>query len=230
MQDKIQILCYGDSNTYGTIPQSSQPSILYNRYPEDIRWPCRLQRLLGDRFEIIEEGLGGRTTIYEAQLEPFCRYANGLKYIPGVLMTHAPVDLVVVMLGTNDLHAINPPDESNLGVGIEKIVDEIRSIPQAGRNNTPPSILIVSPIHFRQSQYRPETFEKFRGMYGVRLSHMFSEVYEEIAKRKGCFFLDASLCANPSEIDGVHFTESGHITLADALNKKIGEIYPQPRK
>ena len=225
MKEKIQILCFGDSNTYGTITEYKKPILLYNRYGEDIRWTSRLQKLLGTKFNIIEEGLGGRTTIYETETEPFCRYSNGLAYISGILMTHAPIDLVIVMLGTNDLQAKNPPDEESLGLGIERIIDEIKSIPQCGRNNQSPFILVVSPIHFKKSLYRPEIFIRFRGNKGIELSHMFSKVYKEIASRKACYFLDASLYAFPSDIDGVHFTEAGHISLADALNKKIQEIF-----
>ncbi len=88
------ILCYGDSNTWGYIPATA------GRYPPDVRWPGVMRKLLGEKYNVIEEGLNGRTTVWE---DPYKPGRNGLELLIPILDSHNPIDLVVVMLGTNDL-------------------------------------------------------------------------------------------------------------------------------
>lgn len=88
------ILCYGDSNTYGLMPDSP------DRYPRDVRWTGILQKKLGEDYYVIEEGLSGRTTLWD---DPIEEHKNGKKYLLPCLDSHKPVDLVILMLGTNDL-------------------------------------------------------------------------------------------------------------------------------
>ena len=88
------ILCYGDSNTYGLKPDSSQ------RYPRDVRWTGILQKKLGEDYYVIEEGLSGRTTLWD---DPIEEHKNGKTYLLPCLESHSPINLVVLMLGTNDL-------------------------------------------------------------------------------------------------------------------------------
>ena len=90
----ITVLCYGDSNTYGYIPETGM------RYPRDIRYPGRLQLLLGEDYAVIEEGCNGRTTIHD---DPIDGWKNGLDYLKPCLNSHKPVDIVILMLGSNDL-------------------------------------------------------------------------------------------------------------------------------
>ena len=90
------VLCYGDSNTFGYIPETGM------RYPRDIRYPGRLKKLLGDEYDVIEEGCNGRTTIHD---DPVDGWKNGLDYLKPCLNSHKPVDFVILMLGSNDLKA-----------------------------------------------------------------------------------------------------------------------------
>ena len=88
------VLCYGDSNTFGYVPETGM------RYPRDVRYPGRLQLLLGDEYSVIEEGCNGRTTIYD---DPIDGWKNGLDYLRPCLNSHKPIDIVIMMLGSNDL-------------------------------------------------------------------------------------------------------------------------------
>ena len=105
------ILCYGDSNTWGFIPGSGK------RYTEDIRWTGLLQRGLGHGYQVIEAGVNGRTTSFD---DPFCNYLNGWKSLPYSLLSAKPVDLLIISLGTNDLKFTDARGSSK---GIEAIIN-----------------------------------------------------------------------------------------------------------
>ena len=97
---KKRIVCFGDSNTWGYIPITGE------RYDESIRWPARLQEKLGYQdYTVVEEGLTGRTTVFD---DPFDPELNGLKTMPAVLRSAAPIDVLVFMLGTNDFQSNIP--------------------------------------------------------------------------------------------------------------------------
>ena len=224
--DKIEILCYGDSNTWGCIGkwvESSEPS---QRYDTDTRWPTVAQKALGEKFHIIEEGLGGRTTIYVHPTEP---WKNGEPYLTPCLHTHRPLDLVVVMLGTNDLQIKKDITEEELPIGITRLVDIIQSNRKCGRDKIPPKILIIAPIEVRPSapNGRVAVYQKFRCDIGRNLSLLLPEVYEKVAREKGCYFLNAQEFAQPGPADGVHFDAESHIRLGHAVADFIrSEIYP----
>ncbi len=225
MKEKTKnILCYGDSNTFGFIPQWKASPYLYHRYAKNERWTGILASELGDFYNVIEEGLGGRTTEYILSKPPFNRYTNGLNHIVPILMTHTPLDLVIIMLGTNDLQSTTPPDTETLGKGISDLIDEVRSIPECGKNNISPPILVISPIHIKKATGRPEVFLQFQCEKGERLSKCFAPIYAKIAKEKDCFFLDAALYAAPSDADGIHFEKEGHRKLGLAIASKVKEI------
>lgn len=218
------ILCYGDSNTWGTIPRWQDSPIPSDRYDEDTRWTQRLAKALGAEYRIIEEGLGGRTTIYDVIGEP---EKNGLPYLKPCLLSHRPLDLVVIMLGTNDLHLSYPLEEQDLGKGIETLIQVVRSTPKCGVDFTAPPILVIAPIEVYQPdpQGRMSVYEEFYRSWGCHLSQRFPSVYEEIAKRYHCHFLNAADYVTPSLADGIHMTPEGHAALANAITAKIREIF-----
>lgn len=227
--DKIRILCYGDSNTWGCIGkwvESDEPS---GRYDTDTRWTMVLQKELGDNFHIIEEGLCGRTTVYVHPTEP---WKNGEPYLLPCLYTHRPLDLVVIMLGTNDLQIKKDITAEKLPVGISRLVNAIQAHPKPGRGNQPPKILIISPVEVRPSapEGRTHVYAKFRGDIGRELSLMLPQVYEQVARAKGCYFLNAQCFAQPGPADGVHLDGESHISLGKAVARCIREeIFPTVR-
>ena len=224
---KKQILCYGDSNTWGCIGkwvESDDPS---ERYEPENRWPCVLQEDLGDGFHVVEEGLGGRTTIY---YKPGESWKTGESYLAACLHSHRPLDLVIIMLGTNDLHVNHALTEGSLSVGITRLVDIVQSYPKTGRGAKVPKILLIAPPEVMPSspEGRIHVYDKFRRDVGRDLSLAFPRVYAEVAREKGCYFLNAQDYAIPGPADGVHITPESQVHLGHAVAKYIKEeIYPE---
>ncbi len=136
--DAIRVLCFGDSNTNG-IP-ADDPD--YVRLGPDVRWTGRLQRLLGEGYDVIEEGLSGRTTDVDYVDRPHC---NGRTYFPACLMTHHPLDLVVVMLGSNDLKTCFRRSAATIAAALHGYVDDVAAY-VTDRYGRTPALLLVSPI------------------------------------------------------------------------------------
>lgn len=130
-----RILCYGDSNTWGYDAAAD------DRFPEEVRWTGVLQQLLGEGFRVIEEGQPGRTTVWD---DPIEEHRNGKTALYSVLESQSPVDLVVLMLGTNDLKPRFSLNAFDIAAGLERLVRIIQThLPTAQRR--PPEILLVCP-------------------------------------------------------------------------------------
>jgi len=203
------ILCYGDSNTWGYIPGTG------NRYPRQVRWTGVLQNLLGEKFHVIEEGLNGRTTVMD---DPTRIAKNGQPYLRPCLDSHAPIDLVVLMLGTNDTKhrfGLSPFDISE---GVAMLVNIIQQS-ATGLNNRAPAILLVSPVVLDPA---PEKSALFEG--AAQKSRELAGHIENVAKNTRCAFLDASLHARVSPTDGIHLDEEGHQALGHAIAEKIQHL------
>ena len=220
--NQINILCYGDSNTWGYVPQSDH-SLPKARYPRDVRWPGVLQILLGNKFHIIEEGLNSRTTNLDYAPPPD---RNGKTYLPPCLYSHAPLDLVVLSLGGNDTKTYFNRTTEQITKGLADLVDIIRSSPYGSDMRQAPKVLIttcVIPFPFIE-EYQDEHGEKFM-LGAVKKSHELVGLYEKLAIEKGCYFLDLSKDVIPSKIDGVHYDETAHKKCADLVSVKIKEIF-----
>lgn len=212
--DEITILCYGDSNTRGSIPCT-----LHERYPRSIRWPGRLQTILGRRYHVIEEGLGGRTTCFN---DPQEEGRNGKTSLLPCLRSHRPIDLAVLMLGTNDLKARFTASAQSIAQNAGELVRIIQTS-QTGRKNQSPQVLLVAPAPLSDlSQFR----EEFAG--GEEKSLLFGDLYRSQAILHGCLFLDAREHVISSRRDGIHWEEKGHLQFADAVAQIILEQKSQP--
>lgn len=204
-----QILCFGDSNTYGYIPDKT------GRYDEKTRWTGILNdKFLGKGYRVIEEGLCGRTTVFD---DPLREGRRGSQLLPILLETHKPVDTVVLMLGTNDCKRIYDASAGVIGKGIERLLQQIRTSDEHIK------VLLVSPIALAEGVgdegFDPEFDEK-----SVETSLRLPKVYEEIAHRWNAFYLPASKYAKASETDREHLDEKGHENLAGAIFHKLEEI------
>lgn len=219
------ILCFGDSNTNGCNPKcdirdwkmsGEQPPVRYNR---DIRWTGILQKLLGDEYYVIEEGLPGRTFMYEDAILPD---RAGKDMIRPCMWTHNPVDLLVVMLGTNDTKSLYGSREYILATGIEEFL-KIAKDPAIWDPSIKPNILLVAPPplgdNIQTSPYYGMFDEK-----SVELSKKFPGLYKAIANVNKCHYFDAGLYAESDPGDSIHFSPEGHRKLAEGLEKKIREI------
>jgi lysophospholipase L1-like esterase len=204
------IVCYGDSNTWGVNPLNGQ------RYPANKRWPGVLQQTLGMEYAVIEEGLSGRTTMYSDASQPM---KNGKAFFLGALSSHAPLDLLIVMLGTNDVKVKYAVDDSAIGMGMEDLMQIVHTA-RAGRNNGEPKTLIVAPPLIQDIAARQD-----EGMVdGPRKSALFAARYQAVAERNNCLFLNAADIVQASETDGYHLDESAHQTLGKALAELIKTV------
>lgn len=212
-----RILCYGDSNTWGFIPGEKC------RYPASVRWTGVVQQQLGNDFTIIENGLNGRTTVFD---DPFYPCRNGLTGLDYALISSAPLDLVVLSLGTNDLKFT---DTFSSKRGIERLIFEIQSANDRLRIDAPifpngAKVLVISPIrvHPDIEKLNPETTFGGTPEKSKDFKKFIAPLEQESA---GVFLLDAAEYASPSEIDGVHMGAESHNALGLAISKKIQQIF-----
>ncbi|MEM6284615.1 MAG: SGNH/GDSL hydrolase family protein [Chloroflexota bacterium] len=200
------ILCYGDSNTHGANPASDV------RLARDVRWTGVLQTLLGDGYYVIEEGLNGRTTVWE---DPIEEYRNGKTYLLPCLMTHAPLDLVILMLGTNDMKTRFNKTAFDIAKGAEKLVQMIQAS-QCRRDNGAPPILLVSPAPV--SDFAPQFAPMFAG--AIEKQPQLAGYYQQVAEEHGCVFLNPDFMV-PYPGEGLHFGPEEHKKLAKRLSVEV---------
>jgi lysophospholipase L1-like esterase len=204
------VLCYGDSNTFGhaTVDRPD------GRYGVDERWPGVLRSELGRGWLVIEEGLGGRTTVRDDPVEGAEK--NGKTYLLPCLLSHRPIDIVVVMLGTNDLKARFNNSAWEIAQGIGVLVDIIRNS-ATGPNARAPEVLVVCP---------PQTLAKFplhADMFAgaAPKSKEMAKHYRAVAELKGVRFLDAGKSTKSSKVDGFHLDPEAHTAIGKAVAKAI---------
>lgn len=204
-----QILCFGDSNTYGLVPKEEA------RYPWDIRWTGILEERIREKgYRVIEEGLCGRTTVFE---DPLREGRRGTAVLPAILETHAPVELVILMLGTNDCKSVYAASPEVIGKGIEKLLDQIRQkLPES-------KVLLISPIRLGEKVWKEEYDPEFN-QESVETARNLPAVYERIAKERGIYYLAASDYAAPSRKDQEHLDPAGHGRLAEGIGAFLEEI------
>lgn len=198
-----EILCFGDSNTYGLIPGT------WERYDSSVRWTGILQERLWDQgYHIVEEGLCGRTTVFEDELRDD---RKGSDLLPVLLESHKPLERVILMLGTNDCKSYYKANAEVIGKGIERLLGQIRSLDPEIK------VLLISPILLGdgiwEEGFDPEFDEQSR-----QTSLELKGVYRRIAQRWSCDFLAASDVAKASERDREHLDEENHRKLADAIH------------
>ncbi len=184
------VLAFGDSLTWGATPDSGE------RHGYSDRWPNVLAAGLGGMARVVEEGLGGRTTAYDDLTAPYER--NGARVLPMLLTSHSPLDLVIIMLGSNDLKPQICGSVFGAAQGMSRLVEIVRTLPLSLMPL--PQVLVVSPPHFcrRSDGSGP------RGERDVEASQRLAAAYREVADAQQCAFFDAATVATASPIDGVH--------------------------
>ena len=209
------IVCYGDSNTWGYDGGTGE------RFPYEQRWTTLLQRSLGNEYSVIPEGLCGRTTAFDDPFEPF---RNGLKALPYCLHTHKPIDLIVFMLGTNDVKVFFNPSVLAVGMGMRALVEAVRG-GGFGPGGTDPRILITAPAPVEAGNPAQAPFDIRQFASGEEISRKLAEEYALAADEYGCEFADAGLIARVCLEDGVHLTAEAHRELAELMKNKIRSIF-----
>ena len=203
---KKRILCYGDSNTYGYITTGG-------RFDEQTRWPRRLESLLGESCAVVEEGFNGRTCCMDDPTEG--GFKSGVAYLPLILMSHNPLDLVLIMLGTNDTKRRFGLTPMTIGQGMMQLVRtaKLYAVNDAGQ---PARVVIVAPPAILDNLMETRHAECF-GEQAIEVSRGLAAEYRRISKLMRCDFFDAGPYAEVSRLDAVHMTAEGHRRLADAL-------------
>ncbi|MBO5573273.1 MAG: SGNH/GDSL hydrolase family protein [Clostridium sp.] len=210
------ILCYGDSNTYGYNPMTGL------RYPKNVRWPGCLAQLLGPDYEVVEEGCNGRTTVFD---DPIEGWKNGMDYLRACLNTHKPIDLIIMMLGSNDLKEVfhASAEDSAEGAGaLVKVMQEFL----AEKQGFVPKIVLVSPPEIGPGIAR-SPFRFSFSESAVARSKAFAPAFRKIAEKYGCIFVDAAAHISPSEEDSLHLMPEAHAKLAEVLAETVRKNLPR---
>ena len=204
-----RILCYGDSNTWGHDPVTKE------RFDDKTRWTRVLGQGLGPDYEVIEEGLNGRTTVWDDPLEG---YKNGREYLVPCLETHRPVDLVIIMLGTNDLKKRFSVSAGDIAQGVGVLVSIVQRSTVGRQGNAPLILILVPPPTTTLTEYA-EAFDDAENK-----SRKFATFYRRMAQEMGCAYLDTSTVVVTSPIDGIHFEAGEHRKLGNAVAIKVKEL------
>jgi lysophospholipase L1-like esterase len=200
------VLCFGDSNTWGYVPGTDG-----ERFPPDVRWPGRLAAALGDEWDVIAEGLSGRTATMDS---PVADGRNGLTYLMPCLHSHMPLDVVVIYLGTNDTgDRYSLPAETVAGA-VGRLVKVVRTS-EAGPGGGAPEVLVVCPPPF--GRLDPEGSFANSGEKSRQLGRWFAEVCSEL----GCALIELNGIAAYSDLDGIHLEADGHAAVAAAVEERL---------
>jgi lysophospholipase L1-like esterase len=210
------ILFFGDSNTWGYTPGTGE------RYPADVRWTSVAARALGEPYHCIECGINGRTTVYEDPWRGCRRGSDALDY---ELVANTPLDLLVIMLGTNDLKFA---DAYRSAKGVNTLLNMAETVDQRRFTLSPvfPNgirELVISPIHIGPGEEHNDEYPLMPD--GHEESLKFAGYLRAVAEAHGAAFLDAAELAEPSAIDCQHLLPEGHAALAAAVTDKIREIF-----
>lgn len=207
------ILCYGDSLTFGSDPATG------GRHDYEDRWPTVLGVGLGtDKVRIIAEGLGGRTTAFDDHSALSDR--NGARILPTLLASHAPLDCVVIMLGTNDMKSYLSGSALAAAMGMKRLVEIVRTFPY-GENGAVPAVALVSPPHCVGTEH-PDLSPMFR--HGMTESHLLAGHYQRVASELNCAFFDAANVAKASPLDGVHLDAKNTIAIGEGLLPAVRQL------
>lgn len=209
------ILCYGDSNTWGYIPGSGK------RYDEHTRWTGVLQDSLGAEYRVIENGLNARYSVFDSPIKPFL---NGLRDLPAALWSQKPLDALVISLGNNDLKHWTA---AQAAAGVGELVSCAMNMDLRYPSSTPvftgaPKILVISPILVSSELEKINPDDELAHAYEQSL--LFPKYFAKMCAEWGQPMLDAQLYAQPSEEDGVHMTPAGHCVIGVMVAEKLLEM------
>ncbi len=200
------IVCFGDSNTWGYDPATR------GRFAPDVRWTGVLQHVLGDGYKVIEEGLNGRTTNVD---DPMEAHRNGMTYLPPCLESHKPLDLVTIMLGTNDLKARFGRSGSDIAEAAASLAGIARTL-LVGPNRGFPKVLLIVPPPVAALTALAEMFAGAEDK-----SRRFAQHYRTVAEWHAAPVLDAGEIIRSSDLDGIHFEADEHRKLGEAVAREI---------
>lgn len=202
-----KVLCFGDSNVYGFIPENAK------RYDKNNRWSGILQNLAQNKFEIIEAGCNNRTGFTD---NPAGKEQTGYKILPNFL--EKDLDCVVLAIGINDLQKVYNVNEDDIKIGIEKLIKIVRShCPYA-------KIIIASPSKIKNNILN-SFFASMFDETSIKKSDLIGDLYKKAATENSCYYIDLGKIASVSDIDGLHYEPEEHKKIADAMFKTLCRIF-----
>jgi lysophospholipase L1-like esterase len=203
------ILCFGDSNTYGLNPRGG-------RFPRNVRWTGVVRELLGEDYEIIEEGLLGRTTVWD---DPVEGVMSGKAYLVPCLRSHAPLDLVILMLGTNDLKQRYAVSAADIAISVLSLVQVIQSTLPGHVENKNTQVLLLVPPPIKEMGLSASIFAG-----GEAKSKRLGEAFNKLKPYTDASILDLTSVITSSEVDGLHFDAEEHRKLGETVSRRIKEM------
>jgi lysophospholipase L1-like esterase len=209
------VMFFGDSNTHGTAPIAVAGSL--DRLPEAERWTTVAADALGDGWTTVAEGHPGRTTVHPDPV--MGGYHDGIGALPPLLDSHRPLDVVVVMLGTNDLKHRFALTPSDIAAGVERLLDCIARS-NAGPDGAAPESLVVSPVPVVETGLFAEMFQG-----AAAKARRLPAALSEMAERRSVPFLDAGAVAEVDPLDGIHLAAEAHAAIGRAVAAKLAEMF-----
>ena len=209
------ILAYGDSLTYGANPIPGGP-----RHAYEDRWPTTLEKGLDGKARVIAEGLGGRTTVHDDWFANADR--NGARVLPTLLESHSPLDLIVIMLGTNDIKPFHGRTAGEAGRGMARLGQIIRGH-YAGKLQEEPKIILVSPPPIILGDWQ-DMMDHFGPHEAIATSVTFASEYRKRAEEQGVYFFDAGTVAKTDKADGIHLDPANTRAIGKGLVPLVKQV------
>lgn len=205
------VLCYGDSNTWGAVVA---PRDTGGRFSFAQRWPGVLQRDLGSDWQVIEEGLPGRTTVVEDPIDG--AHLSGLSYLKPCLLSHKPLDHVIIFLGTNDLKRRLNLIAEDVCAGIDRLLREVKFTEALATDMS--HVLVICPPPLKEVGLFEDMFA------GARAKSLeLASLMQDVARQHDASFLDSGSIISASDIDGIHYDADQHVLLGQAVAKIIAQ-------
>ena len=208
------ILCFGDSNTHGTRAMRFIGD--RRRFDQALRWPSIMGAILGPEYEVITEGHPARTAVFDDPVEG--EHKNGMRSIQMLLESHRPIDLVIVMLGTNDIKPRFSASPIDIAHGLERLLKVIKSS-EAGADGGGPKILLVAPVPVEESGVLAPIFEG-----SPAKSRALAPAFEAVAKRQKTGFVDLAPVASVDMVDGVHLSTESLEAIGHAIAQEVERV------
>lgn len=200
-----KILCYGDSNTFGFIPENCK------RYDKDSRWSGILSEILKENYQVIEEGMNNRTGFFK---NPEGLKQSGGEYLSVFLQNHRNLDICIISLGTNDAQFFYNLDENSTKNGLQNLIDSVREA------NIKTNIIIVPPVKITENILHSGFSMMFNRESIDKINKVFP-IFEQIAKENNCLYFDFNQITSPAQKDGLHYTKESHTIIANKLAEFI---------
>lgn len=205
------VLCFGDSNTHGT--RALRSATDRRRFEKEARWPTIMAHALGRDIDVIAEGHPGRTAVYDDPIEG--KHKNALRALLAILESHRPVDLVILMLGTNDLKARFTASAHDIALGLQRLVLEIRRS-ACGPDGAAPDIILAAPVPVIETGVFAQTFAG-----AAEKSRALAPALKDVADRQGVAFADMGGYASVDPVDGIHLDGAAHAAIGAAMAKYV---------